>query len=92
MVSSVKFRVGDLFVVNYADPSIQYPLRHGILTRIYTEFDGIEPAIEWLEIYWTEHDGNRYRGDHDAHYVRRTLRDKRFNWRHYPVKEDGNGK
>ena len=92
MVSSVKFRVGDLFVVNYADPSKQYPLRHGILTRIYTEFDGIEPAIEWLEIYWTEHDGNRYRGDHDAHYVRRTLRDKRFNWRHYPVKEDGNGK
>ena len=92
MVSSVKFRVGDLFVVNYADPSKQYPMRHGILTRIYTEFDGIEPAIEWLEIYWTEHDGNRYRGDHDAHYVRRTLRDKRFNWKHYPVKEDGNGK
>lgn len=88
----MKFRVGDLFVVNYADPSKQYPMRHGILTRIYTEFDGIEPAIEWLEIYWTEHDGNRYRGDHDAHYVRRTLRDKRFNWEHYPVKEDGNGK
>ena len=88
----MKFRVGDLFVVNYADPSKQYPLRHGILTRVYTEFDGIEPAIEWLEIYWTEHDGNRYRGDHDAHYVRRTLRDKRFNWEHYPVKEDGNGK
>ena len=87
MVSSVKFRVGDLFVVNYADPSKQYPMRHGILTRIYTEFDGIEPAIEWLEIYWTEHDGNRYRGEHDAHYVRRTLRDKRFNWKHYPVKE-----
>lgn len=88
----MKFRVGDLFVVNYADPSKQYPMRHGILTRIYTEFDGIEPAIEWLEIYWTEHDGNRYRGDHDAHYVRRTLRDKRFNWEYYPVKENGNGK
>ena len=92
MVSSVKFQIGDLFVVKHADPSIRGPRRHGILTRIYTEFDGIEPAIEWLEIHWTEQDGNRYRGEHDAHFVRRTLRDKRFKWKHYPVKENGNGK
>ena len=92
MVSSVKFQIGDLFVVRWADRSIGYGLRHGILTGIYTELDGIEPAIEWLEIHWTEHDGNRYRGEHDAHFVRKTLRDKRFNWRHYPVKENGNGK
>lgn len=83
----MKFQIGDLFVVNYADHSIQYHLRHGILTRIYTELDGIEPIQEWLEIYWTCHDGNRYRGEHDARYVRKTLRDKRFKWEHYPVKK-----
>ena len=82
----MKFQIGDLFVVEYTrDHGL--PNRQGILTRIYTEFDGIEPAIEWLEIHWTEHDGNRYRGELAAHYVRRTLRDKSFNWRHYPVKE-----
>ena len=86
------FSIGDLFVVNYADPSIQYPLKHGILTGMYTEFDGIEPAIEWLEIYWTEHDGNRYRGEHDLHWVRKTLKDSRFAWKHYPVKASQNEK
>ena len=82
----MNFQIGDLFVVKYiSDPGL--PDRHGILTRIYTEFDGIEPVMEWLEIHWTESNGHRYRGEHDAHYVRKTLKDKRFCWKHYPVKE-----
>jgi len=86
MVSSMKFQIGDLFVVEYIrDHGL--PNRQGILTRIYTEFDGIEPVMEWLEIHWTESNGHRYRGEHDAHYVRKTLKDKRFCWKHYPVKE-----
>jgi len=82
----MNFQIGDLFVVKYiSDPGL--PDRHGILTRIYTEFDGIEPVQEWLEIYWTESNGRSYRGEHDSYYVRKTLRDSRFCWKHFPVKE-----
>ena len=88
----MKFQIGDLFVVKYIrDPGL--PDRHGILTRMYTEFNGQEwLEKEWLEIYWAESNGRSYRGEHDSYYVRMTLMDRRFCWKHYPVKENGNGK
>lgn len=45
-----------------------------------------------LKIRWTDGNGSSWSGEHDVACLERTLNNPDFGWKHYPVKEDGNGK
>ena len=94
----MKFEIGDLFI--YASElNRQYGIVTGYGQKNIYNFDESESGLrikgkdtDILKIRWTHCNGSSWSGEHDVVYLERTLNNPDFGWKHYSVKEGGNGK
>ena len=92
----MKFQIGDLFVCT-SDSNQQYGIVTGYGQKNKWDFDESDLRIEkedtdTLKIRWTDCNGSSWSSEHDVSYLEPTLNNPDFGLKHYPVKENGNGK
>ena len=92
----MKFQIGDLFIYT-SELNRQYGIVTGFGQKNIFNFDESGLRIkgkntDYVKVYWIHSKGSRWKGEHDYHYLERTLSNPDFGWKHYPVKESGNEK
>lgn len=93
----MKFQIGDLFIY-VSELNRQYGIVTGYGQKNIYIFDAASGLrikgkdTDILKIRWTHCNGSSWSGEHDIVYLERTLNNPDFGWKHYPVKENGNGK
>ena len=92
----MKFEIGDLFIYT-SELNRQYGIVTGYGQKNIWNIDENNLRIKGkntdiVKIRWTDCNGSSWSGEHDLVYLERTLNNPDFGWKHYPVKEGGNGK